>query len=83
MRKAGVLLIAFVLAFSAGVIWTSITAPDVEAKPTICVLAVTPFLVCEPSNKCHGAGEQFCWECQGRDPQGNPCLCRRVGCMVP
>jgi hypothetical protein len=80
MRKAGILLATFVLAFAIGVVWSSFTAETLEAKPNICVLAVTPFLVCEPSNRCHD-GEQYCWECQGRDPAGNPCLCRRVGCM--
>lgn len=83
MRKAGILMATFVLAFAFGVIWSSFNGVAVEAKPTTCILAVTPFLVCEPSNRCKGAGEEFCYECQGWDPAGNPCLCRRIGCMVP
>ena len=82
MRKMGFVLATFVIAFAAGTVWSLFTAENLEAKPNICVLAVEPFLVCEPSNRCK-AGEQFCWECEGRDPAGNPCLCRRVGCMVP
>ena len=83
MRKLSVLLVAFVLAFTAGIIWSSVTADQVEAKPMICKLAVEPFLYCEPSNRCHGPGEEYCWQCQGIDQNGNPCLCSRVGCLVP
>lgn len=82
MRKAGLVLGAFVLAFAAGVIWSSVTAEPLEAKPFICKLAVEPFLYCEPSNRCKG-DEQFCYMCQGVEPSGAPCLCSRVGCMVP
>ncbi len=82
MRKVTFVLGVFLFAFAIGALSAVFTAEDLEAKPTICVLAVEPFLVCEPSNRCKG-GEQFCWECEGRDPAGNPCLCRRIGCRVP
>lgn len=83
MHKAGIVLGAFVLAFAIGTAWSFFGAEDLQARPTICKLAVEPFLVCEPSTRCHGAGEQYCYECQGVDPAGVPCLCRRLGCMVP
>ena len=82
MRKAGLLLATFALAFAVGTIWSLFTAEPLEAKPNTCLLAIEPFLVCEPSNRCKG-DEQLCIECQGRDPAGVPCLCRRLGCIVP
>lgn len=82
MRKAGLVMATFVFAFAIGTLWSLFAAAPLEAKPNTCILAVEPFLDCHPSNRCD-AGQEFCYECEGRDPAGIPCICRRVGCMVP
>jgi len=82
MRKPVYALAIFVFAFAIGMT-QAYFAPDVQAKPTQCRLAIEPFLYCEASNSCHGAGEMLCWECRGTEPGGAPCLCTRLGCMVP
>jgi hypothetical protein len=83
MSKTGMILAAFVLAFTVGIGLAIFAAPETQAKPIVCKLAVEPFYYCEPHPSCHGPGEQRCWECQGVDLSGEPCLCARVGCMVP
>ncbi len=83
MRKILTAAIVFTLAIGLGVGLATMTASQVQAKPNDCLLALTPYLYCVDSPRCHGAGEQFCYECRGRDVYGEPCLCSRVGCMVP
>lgn len=74
---------AFTLAVILGVGLAAVVAEQAEAKPSDCLLTIEPYLVCEDSPRCKGAGEQLCYECQGVDVYGEPCLCTRVGCMVP
>jgi hypothetical protein len=70
-----------VVALGLGV--STMFAGPSEAKPNQCILAIEPFYVCQPSASCKEPGEQKCWICLGRDVYGEPCLCSRVGCMVP
>ena len=83
MRKSVVLLTTFVLAFALGFGLSNIFADSPQAKPNQCLLTIEPFYVCQPSPSCKNPGEQRCWECRGWDMYGEPCLCVRVGCMVP
>ena len=83
MRKTAMVLLVFTLAFVASYTISPMFAERSEAKPYICILTVYPYYVCEPSGRCQVPGEEYCWECNGRTPAGDPCLCSRVGCMVP
>jgi hypothetical protein len=83
MRKAAVVMTTFALAFVIGLGLATMFANDTHAKPQQCVLAIEPFYYCEPHPSCHNPGEQKCWECLGMDLNNEPCLCTRVGCMVP
>ncbi len=84
MRKVITIVTVFTIAAVLGMGLAATVATQAEAKPpTVCKLAVYPFLVCEDSPRCKDAGEQLCYECQGYDINGEPCLCSSVGCMVP
>jgi hypothetical protein len=83
MRRFLTVFTAFTLACILGIGLATTVAPQAEAKPIICKLAVFPYLVCEDSPRCKGAGEQYCYECHGYDINNEPCLCYRVGCLVP
>ena len=84
MPKTVVLTAAFVLALALGFGLAAYFADSVQAKPTQCLLHVEPFYVCEPHPSCHNPGEMRCWLCLGHEPStGEPCLCTRVGCMIP
>lgn len=83
MRKPITLVTAFFVAVVIGVGLAGVVADQVQAKPNDCLLMIEPYLVCEDSPRCKGAGEQFCYECRGRDLYGEPCLCSRIGCVVP
>ncbi len=83
MRKIVTVAVVFALALGLGIGLATVTATQVQAKPNDCLLTITPYLYCVASNRCHGPGEMFCYECNGRDVYGEPCLCTRVGCMVP
>jgi hypothetical protein len=73
-------LIVFAVCFGIGLFF----GEDAQAKPTQCLLAVEPFLYCQPHPSCHEPGAMMCWECLGITPgSGAPCLCRKLGCMVP
>lgn len=82
MKKSMYLVAIFVFAFAIGLSQVYLVG-NAQAKPFQCRLAIDPFLYCQPSSSCHGAGEMLCWECQGTEPDGTPCLCQRLGCMVP
>ena len=83
MKRFVVLVASFFMAFVIGFQVASFFAEETQAKPNMCILAVEPYYYCEPSNSCHNPGEQRCWLCLGHDVYGEPCLCSRVGCMVP
>ncbi len=82
MNRPLVYAATFVVAFAVGLGLTVFTQ-DVQAKPNDCVLTIEPFLYCEDHPKCKGPGEQMCWECHGWDMYGEPCICTKLGCMVP
>ena len=85
MRKVFSLFAVFTLAVVIGLGAAAAFATQSEAAraPIVCKLTFEPFLVCEESPRCKGEGELYCYECQGYDLNGEPCLCSRVGCMVP
>ena len=83
MRKFGVLAATFVLALVLGAWLSTFMADNVQAKPNMCILHVVPFYVCEPHPSCHNPGEMRCWLCMGHDLYGDPCLCTRLGCIIP
>lgn len=83
MRKILTATLVFALAIGLGIGLATISAGPLQAKPNDCLLTITPYYYCVDSPRCHGVGEQFCYECNGVDMYGEPCLCTRVGCMVP
>ena len=83
MRRALVIATSVVVVMALGLTLVSSLAYDAQAKPVQCILTVEPFVYCEQANRCRGEGEMLCWECLGVTPDGEPCLCSRLGCMVP
>jgi len=78
------LSLVFAAAFSFGLGLTLMNPGDALAKPpVVCKLLLEPFYSCEPAAQCHEPGEELCYICLGRDLQGEPCLCSKVGCMIP
>lgn len=82
MRRPFVILTALVVVFALGVSLAFLFT-EAQAKPNNCILTVEPFYYCVESRACKGPGEMRCWQCLGYDLYGEPCLCTRVGCMVP
>jgi hypothetical protein len=84
MKRLIAFAAVFAVAFSFGLGLTVFTPEGVMAKPPIiCKLMLEPFYVCNPAPQCHDPGEELCYLCLGRDLQGEPCLCSKVGCMIP
>jgi hypothetical protein len=83
MRQILLFGMTFAVVFSIAVGLTAVMAPATQAKPNDCLLTLEPFYYCEPAPRCHEPGEEFCWLCRGWDMYGDPCLCERVGCMIP
>lgn len=83
MNKNWLVTVICVLVFIGTFVFAFLTPGSLEAKPNMCVLTIEPFYYCIESNSCKGPGEMKCWECHGWDLYGEPCLCARIGCMVP
>jgi len=83
MRKPFLVLVTLIVALAIGFGSTTMFADNLMAKPIICKLLIDPIYVCKPSPSCKNPGEQVCWRCLGIDIAGEPCLCAKVGCMVP
>ncbi len=83
MPKPLMILSVFAVAFAFGVSLVCLFTAEAQAKPNNCILTIEPFYYCIESPSCKGPGEMRCWQCHGWDLYGEPCLCVRVGCMVP
>jgi hypothetical protein len=83
VKKAFGVLTILGLAFIVGLWLAAFFANDAQAKPNMCVLTIEPFYICEPHPSCHNPGEEKCIMCHGWDLYGEPCLCVRMGCMIP
>ena len=83
VRKALCLFTTFVVAAAIGFGLAGVVSDEAQAKPNDCLLYIEPFYYCVESNACKGPGEMKCWLCQGMDMYDEPCLCTRMGCMVP
>ena len=83
MKRLVALAAVFAVAFSFTLGLTLVTTDSVTAKPNDCLLTIEPFYDCQPSARCKTPGEEYCYLCHGWDMYGEPCLCTRVGCMVP
>lgn len=82
MRKTLTILATFVIAFAIGIGSTVLLAGPADAAkpPVVCRLTVEPFQYCVDHPSCKN-GTQRCWECQGYDLGGEPCLCTFLGCQ--
>ena len=81
MRKPIVLLSTTLLvAFALGFSYACLCSTQAQAKPFVCRLAVEPFTYCV--DRGCPPGKMKCYECQGYDLNGEPCLCSLIGCVA-